>query len=144
MPVWCNEPPPPLLRRGIEQLNRGEFFEQHETLEKLWRAEAREARRLYQGILQIGVALYHVRKRNYHGAVYMLTRGRCYLRPFVPCCQSVDVADLLAQTDRVLAEAERLGPNGLELFNWSLAPHVRLIDDRNAPRKRTSKGKRGG
>src|SRR5918992_5322278 len=33
----CDDPPPPLLREGIAQFNRGEYFEQHETLEVLWR-----------------------------------------------------------------------------------------------------------
>lgn len=126
MPALCREPPPPLLLAGVEQFNRGEFFEQHETLEDLWRDEARDVRRLYQGILQIGVAMHHIRRRNHHGAVYMLTRGPAYLRPFAPACQSVDVADLLAQAARVRAEVERLGPRGLERFDWSLAPRVRF------------------
>ena len=112
MHAWCDEPPPPLLLTGIEQFNRGEFFEQHETLEDLWREETREVRRLYQGILQIGVAMYHITRRNHHGAVYMLTRGPAYLQPFAPACQTVDVADLLAQAARIRKEVERLRPRG--------------------------------
>ena len=126
MSAWCSEPPPALLLAGVEQFNRGEFFEQHETLEDLWREETREVRRLYQGILQIGVAMYHIRRRNHHGAVYMLTRGPAYLRPFRPACQTVDVADLLAQAARIRAEVEKLGPDALEHFDWSLAPRVRF------------------
>ena len=75
----CDEPPPPELLEGIAQFNRGEFFEQHETLELLWRAERRDIRYLYQGILQIGVAFHHLRRLNHHGTVYMLTRGPRYL-----------------------------------------------------------------
>ena len=127
MSDWCSESPPALLLRGVDQFNRGEFFEQHETLEDLWRAETRAVRRLYQGILQIGVAAYQIERRNHHGAMHMLTRGPAYLRPFAPCCQSVDVADLLAQAERMRAEVERLGPHGLDRFDWSLAPRVRLI-----------------
>ena len=126
----CREAPPPLLRQGIAQLNSGAYFEQHETLEELWRAERREVRRLYQGILQIGVAMHHVRNRNHHGAVYMLQRGTMYLRPFSPCCQSVDVAGLIAQAARILAAVEALGPAGLERFDWNLAPRVRLVPAR--------------
>ena len=123
----CREDPPPLLRQGIAELNSGAYFEQHETLEELWRAERREVRRLYQGILQVGVALHHVRNRNHHGAVYMLQRGMQYLRPFRPRCQSVDVGDLLAQAGRILAAVEQLGPTGLDRFDWALAPRVRLV-----------------
>src|SRR2546421_7706703 len=106
----CDEPSPPLLLEGIVQFNRGEYFEQHETLELLWRAERRDIRYLYQGILQIGVAFHHLRKLNHHGTVYMLTRGSTYLKPFAPACQRVDVQRLLDDAAAALHEVERLGP----------------------------------
>lgn len=123
----CQEPPPTLLLEGIAQLNRGEYFEQHETLEILWRAERRGVRRLYQGILQIGVAFYHLRRLNHHGTVYMLTRGPRYLEPFAPRCQSVDVARLIRDSHRARAEVERLGPDRLAEFDWEKAPTVHLL-----------------
>jgi uncharacterized protein len=122
----CDDPPPPLLREGIAQFNRGEYFEQHETLELLWRAEPREVRRLYQGILQIGVAFHHLRRRNYHGTVYMLTRGARYLTPFSPRCQGVDVEVLLIDATTALRAVERLGPDRLGDFDWQLVPIVRF------------------
>ena len=123
----CEEAPPPLLLEGIEQFNRGEYFEQHETLELLWRAETREVRRLYQGILQIGVAFHHMRRHNHHGVVYMLTRGARYLAPFAPRCQGVDVKRLLEAATAALREVERLGPDRLTEFDWRLAPKVYLL-----------------
>ena len=84
--------PPAALRAGIEQFNRGEYFECHETLEALWLAEPTPLRRLYQGILQVGVALHHLRAGNYRGASGLLARGIGYLEPFAPCCLGVDVA----------------------------------------------------
>jgi uncharacterized protein len=128
----CHEPPPPELLAGIAQFNRGEYFEQHETLELLWRAEARDVRRLYQGILQIGVAFHHLRRRNHHGTVYMLARGARYLVPFAPRCQGVDVAALIADAAAALAEVERLGPGRLGDFDWRLVPNVRVHRDGNA------------
>src|ERR671937_3177719 len=115
----CEEPPPALLLEGIAQFNRGEYFEQHETLERLWRAEPRDVRRLYQGILQIGVAFHHLRRLNHHGTVYMLTRGSRYLAPFAPECQRVDVQALLDAAAGALAEVERLGPERLADFEWT-------------------------
>jgi predicted metal-dependent hydrolase len=122
----CEEPPPPQLLEGIAQFNRGEFFEQHETLELLWRAEPRDIRYLYQGILQIGVAFHHLRRLNHHGTVYMLTRGPRYLAPFAPRCQGVDVEALLRDAAAALQEVERLGPTRLAEFDWRLAPKVRI------------------
>ena len=85
-------------------------------------------RRLYQGILQIGVAFHHLRKCNHHGTVYMLTRGPGYLASFAPRCQGVDVAALVEAAARALAEVERLGPDRLHEFDWRLAPKVRLLN----------------
>src|SRR6195256_4104035 len=123
----CDEPPPDALLEGIAQFNRGEFFEQHETLEILWRAERRDVRYLYQGILQIGVAFHHLRRLNHHGTVYMLTRGSTYLSPFAPCCQRVDVEALLLAAAAALREVERLGPARLGEFDWNLLPKVTLV-----------------
>lgn len=123
----CAEPPPELLVKGVAQFNDGEYFEQHETLETLWRAEPRPVRRLYQGILQIGVAFYHVQRLNYHGAMYMLRRGPAYLEPFLPVCQGVDVADLHARALRARSNIQSLGRDRLADFDWSLVPRVRLI-----------------
>jgi uncharacterized protein len=125
--VECDEPPPPDLLEGIAQFNRGEYFEQHETLERLWMAERRDVRRLYQGILQVGVAFHHLRRLNHHGTVYMLTRGPRYLARFAPSCQGVDVAALIADAAAALAEVDRLGKERLGEFDWRLAPTVRMV-----------------
>jgi predicted metal-dependent hydrolase len=120
----CSDPPPPELLHGIEQFNRGEYFEQHETLELLWRAEAGDVRRLYQGILQVGVAFHHLRRLNHHGTMYMLTRGPGYLAPFAPICRGVEVGRLIAEAALARAEVERLGASRLAEFDWALAPKV--------------------
>jgi predicted metal-dependent hydrolase len=125
--MCCEEAPPRELVDAIAQFNRGEFFEQHETLELLWRAETRNIRYLYQGILQIGVAFHHLRRLNHHGTVYMLTRGPHYLAPFAPRCRGVDVQALLDEAAAALCEVERLGPHRLQEFDWRLVPRVRLI-----------------
>ena len=49
---------------GIEEFNRGEFYECHEYLEEAWMQEPRRVRFLYQGILQVGVGFYHLGRGN--------------------------------------------------------------------------------
>jgi predicted metal-dependent hydrolase len=124
----CLEPPPPGLLAGIEQFNRGEFYECHDTLEALWMAEARPIRCLYQGILQIGVAFYHMQRGRYQPVVTLLERGSGYLETLAPRCMGVDVAGLLASVARCLAEVKRLGPEGLSEFDWALVPRVEAGD----------------
>ena len=120
------------LRAGIEQFNRGEYFECHETLEALWLAEPTSLRRLYQGILQVGVALHHLRAGNYRGASGLLARGIGYLEPFAPRCLGVDVAGILAAARGCQAAVTALGPERLDAFDWRLAPHIDFTGDESS------------
>ena len=124
----CGDPPPPGLRRGIEQFNRGEFFEQHETLELEWLRERDPVRYLYQGILQIGIGFEHLRRGNARGARQLWLRGISYLEPFERGCMRVDVDRLVADTERCIAELERIGEK-LEQFDRSLVARVEWLGD---------------
>jgi hypothetical protein len=96
--------------RAVEQFNAGELFEQHETLELLWRARSDDVRGLYHGILQVGVGLHHWSNGNFHGATVLLAEGIDRLRPFAPRCQGVDVETLIAEASALRDELLRLGP----------------------------------
>lgn len=122
------ESPPPGLLAGIEEFNRGQFFECHETLEALWLAEPRPIRRLYQGILQIGVAFYHLQAGRYRPVLTLLERGSGYLQPFAPQCMDVDVARLLDDAARCLVQVKRLGPDSLHDLDLSLIPRIEIGD----------------
>ncbi len=120
----CLEAPSPGLLKGIEEFNRGAFFECHDTLEALWLAESRPMRSLYQGILQIGVAFYHLRAGRFRPVLTLLTRGSNYLEPLAPACMGVDVAGLRKGAARCLARVQALGAERLHEFDWSLVPEI--------------------
>jgi predicted metal-dependent hydrolase len=124
----CHETPPPGLRKGIEQFNRSEFYACHDTLEELWMAEAGSIRYLYQGILQIGVAFYHLQRQRYRPVLTLLERGSDYLQPFAPKCMGVHLDLLLEAAARCLVEVTRLGPDGLNEFDWTLVPKIGVSD----------------
>jgi hypothetical protein len=124
----CADPAPEALRRGIEQFNAAEFFDQHETLETLWRDTRTPVRGLYHGILQIGVGFHHWRNGNHHGASVLLEEGIERLRPFAPSCQGVDVSALIAGASAARDELLRLGPDGMKDYDLGRAPKVRRIE----------------
>jgi predicted metal-dependent hydrolase len=122
----CLASPPPGLLKGVEEFNNGEFYECHDTLEELWMAEPGAVRRLYQGVLQIGVAFYHLGRGRYRPVVTLLERGSGNLQPFAPVCMGLDADGLLSGAARCLVEVKRLGPDGLNDFDWLLVPKIKI------------------
>jgi uncharacterized protein len=123
----CAEPAPPELVKAIHEFNAGEFFEQHETLELLWRATPGEIRHLYEGILQVGVGMHHLLvNHNFHGAAVKLDHGTRLLEAFPAVCHGVDVARLRADARSARAS---LIQHGIEGFDRRLVPRVHLVDE---------------
>ncbi len=113
-----------LARQGIDEFNRGEFFEQHELLEAAWLAEPRPVREMYQGILQVGVAFLQIERNNWAGALKLLRRGLPRLRTLPPVCQGVDIAAFRAASEAIHAEITALGPDRLGEFDRTHFPKI--------------------
>jgi predicted metal-dependent hydrolase len=129
----CAAPAPAELLKGIREFNAGEFFEQHETIELLWRATPGEIRHLYEGILQIGVGMHHLlSRRNFHGAVVKLDHGIRLLDAFPAVCHGIDVLRLRTDAAAARAALLQLGPSRLAEFPPSLVPKVHLADATSA------------
>ena len=104
--------------------NAEEFFEQHEVLEDLWRAEPGPIRELYQGILQVGVGCYHLQRGNHHGAVTLLDRGLARLATVAPDACGIDVVGLVLQTRRLRRRIEELGPERIDQVDRAYLPKI--------------------
>lgn len=115
---------PDLVVRGIEEFNRGEFFECHEYLEEAWIEESGRVRYLYQGILQVGVGFYHLQNGNWRGATGLLRNGTVRLKEFEPVTLGLDVAKLVRQSERCLQQLETLGRERIDEFDRSRIPRV--------------------
>ncbi len=121
----CDRTPSPQMLHAFEQFNRGEYWEQHETLEEVWRAEADTSiRNFYKGIIQVGVGLYHLRRGNYRGVMKVLARGITYLKPYAPECFGVDVARLIHEASFIYHRARELGPDRLNEIPFEQLPQV--------------------
>jgi uncharacterized protein len=106
---------PDLAIKGIEEFNRGEFYECHEYLEEAWMQEPGRVRFLYQGHLQNG---------NWRGATGLLRNGTVRLKEFEPVTLGVDVAKLVRESERCLRELESLGRERIDDFDRSGVPKV--------------------
>lgn len=121
-----NDLPPPALCRGVAQFNAAEFWACHETLEALWMMEPRPVRDLYQGILQIGIACHHLRRRNYAGTIKMLRRGLPRLRDLPEICQGVSVTQLYNAARAIHDQTIALGPERIGELAQANMPHIEI------------------
>ncbi len=115
--------------RGIELFNQKDFFEAHEELELAWRAELGWVRELYRGILQVGVAYYHISKNNYAGAKKMFERAFAWLNYYPAVCYGVDVDQLREDAKFAYKTLLNLGAQQIENFPPYLFKPVRINKD---------------
>ena len=120
----CTDSPPGQFLKGIREFNQREWYECHETVEELWMGARGEVRHLYQGIIQISVALHHWRNGNFVGAVSLLESGADYLRQVPEGCLRVDVSALIGDALRFRDVLLTLGPEEQHTIDQQLVPLI--------------------
>ncbi len=123
----CRQPLSQKAIQGLEEFNRGEFYEAHEYLEEAWIADASLGRNLYRGILQVAVAYYHILQGNYKGAAKLFLRMRQWLDPLPDNCRGVDVARLRVEARQVHEELTALGQERIVEFDLGLLRPVHFV-----------------
>ncbi len=113
-----------LLREGIDQLHRGDFFAAHETWEEVWRSTTPEPKTLLQGLIQVAAALHQIRGlHRREGPRSTLAKARRNLEPWAPTALGLDVDGLLRS---VAAWQDWLERGEGEEPAW---PRVRVVED---------------
>jgi predicted metal-dependent hydrolase len=123
----CQEPLSEKAIQGLEEFNRGEYYEAHEYLEEAWMEDESLGRNLYRGVLQVGVAYYHILRGNYKGAAKLFLRLRQWLDPLPDTCRGVDIARLRKDAEKVHAELLALGPDRISEFDRNHLKPVHFV-----------------
>ncbi|MEJ5251365.1 MAG: DUF309 domain-containing protein [Chthonomonadetes bacterium] len=119
---------PQQFHEAVRLFNEGEYFECHEVLEELWRAEPSSFRLLYQGVLQVAVGCYHLSVRhNRHGAVSKLRAGLQKLGQFPAVVDTVDLADLREQIATFLQEVEQMSDEQIAGYSGTCPLVIRYL-----------------
>jgi predicted metal-dependent hydrolase len=100
------------LRRGLDQMFGGEYFEAHESFENAWRAADPTEKDFFQGLVHVTVAWYQASRGNRVGCERQLAKAKLRLGSFAPRHRGVDVASLLTA---VAEAAEVVCTGSLEL-----------------------------
>lgn len=102
------------------------FFEFHEILEDVWMKWRGPERRFLQGLIQLGVAFYHIQRNNYRGAMSMFRNGFAKVMPHSPRYCGVELKKFLKRIEKCRSLVEGLGPGYTHRFDWSLVPALEV------------------
>lgn len=116
----CHEELSHYALRGLEQFNRGEYFEAHDSLELAWMEDPSPGRDLYRAVLQVAVAYFQITRGNYNGAAKMFLRMRKWLGPLPGTCRGINIELLRQDVDIAHTELLELGAQGIERFDLDL------------------------
>lgn len=129
----CDDAPNDLVHEGLRLFNLGQYYPCHDALEKAWFADKRPCRDLYQGILQLAIALHQIEQNNFDGADKMLRRAINKFQRLPARCQGIDAADLLHTCRSLHQTLLQLGPDGLAAFPRDQFPVIPLPEPMTSP-----------
>ena len=119
-------PLPGSVLKGIEEFNRREFFESHETLEDAWNEENGALRVFYQGVIQIAVGCAHIQRGNYEGATHLLARGQAKVEETLVADPGMDAPGFLKAVAACETHLRELGPGRIAEFDPARYPVIRV------------------
>jgi 8-oxo-dGTP pyrophosphatase MutT (NUDIX family) len=88
------------LRLGLAQIERGEYFEAHESLEDVWRAAEPAEKDFFQGLVHVAVAWYQAGRGNRVGCERQLEKAVRRLTPYAPEYRGVGVGYLVQSVEQ--------------------------------------------
>ena len=110
---------PEEVQRGVVLFEAGLYFACHEYFETLWGRTDDAASDLYQGILQIAVAMRHLESHNVRGAIILLRYGMGRLQRYPAVYQGLPLAAWLERLETLLTHLEALSnPTAYQFEPW--------------------------
>jgi len=115
---------PEEVRRGVILFETGFYFACHEYFETLWGRTEDVASDLYQGIIQIAVAMRHLESHNVRGAILLLRSGMGRLQRYPAVYQGLALAAWLERLETLLEQLEALSDPRAYQFDPRHVPHL--------------------
>ena len=108
------------FRKGVDEFNRGLYFECHDTLEELWSGIRGPGRDFFQGLIQVAVGFQHLANRNLEGARALLRDGATKLAG--RRLEGQALSRFAEEVAGCLGEIVTLGADAIARFDWSRVP----------------------
>ena len=95
------------IREGVELFNRLEFWEAHDSWEKVWLIAEGEEKLFVQGMIQLAAAYLHVERGSPRPAARLFGSGLAKLSSIDASFAGVDCSEVIAAATRHLEWALR-------------------------------------
>jgi hypothetical protein len=115
---------PEEVRRGVVLFEAGLYFACHDYFETLWGRTGDAASDLYQGMIQIAVAMRHLESHNVRGAVTLLRYGIGRVQRYPAVYQGLPLAAWLERLETLLTSLEALPSPTAYQFDPRQVPHI--------------------
>jgi predicted metal-dependent hydrolase len=110
------------FEKGVDEFNRGFYFECHDTLEEVWTGVRSESRDFLQGLIQVSVAFYHLSNGNLVGAESLLERARKRFAPYPDSCYGFDLGAHRRELEAWLLRVRAGEPGDAPYPRWVFLP----------------------
>lgn len=111
-----------LFKKGIDQFEKGDYFEAHEVWEDLWSDYYLPDRKFIQGLIQLAVSFVHLGNGNMIGARNLLRKCQNKFADFQGIQRGINIDTLKSRIETVEAVYQEI-QNSSE-FDWDLVPSL--------------------
>lgn len=112
-----------LFKKGIDQFEKGDYFEAHEAWEDLWSDYYLPDRKFIQGLIQLAVSFVHLGNGNMIGARNLLRKCQNKFADFQGIQRGINIDTLKSHIETVEAVYQEI-QNSSE-FDWDLVPSLK-------------------
>ena len=109
-----------LFQKGLDEYDKGDYFEAHEAWEDLWSDYNFPDRKFVQGLIQLSVSFVHLGNGNLTGAKNLLKKCQQKFEDYNGMHRDINLSDLKSSIEAVEIVYSEL--NDCRDFDWDLVP----------------------
>ena len=109
-----------LFQKGLDEYDKGDYFEAHEAWEDLWSDYNFPDRKFVQGLIQLSVSFVHLGNGNLTGAKNLLKKCQQKFDDYNGIHREINLSDLKSSIEAVEIVYSEL--NDCRDFDWDLVP----------------------
>ena len=111
-----------LFQKGLNEYEKGDYFEAHEAWEDLWSDYNFPDRKFIQGLIQLSVSFVHMGNGNLTGARNLLKKCQQKFSDYNGIHRGINVDELKSNIEAVSFVYEDM--KNISDFDWDLVPRI--------------------